>query len=333
MDHRVLGDRTLYLRHITIACLTQSARSFSSTEELEISRNDLYCIADDFDCLGSNCVLLCTKLEQVSQQVSFHNEPRRSSSSPNMTNSSMQCTYDAYIISPFWRYYFDDLSFGWNYHTLRCLLSEWIPSLFVAFFNIAIVTCILCRTAQVRRQQQFNHGNHLSMSIGTGSTSKLPASMPIQIVDRPTPTIQRQTSMRNSNQAQAVPLGKMSWMNIILLLHSLLFFLSSSVTSLVFFSTSNIMLAHWVSFIILANCSLNFYVYCLSGRQFRRELKRIGKRYIRLISKKLFRHSRIDHQRRSPIYNGKNNIYQPVHYIKQRPGSTPTPIRPYPGYQ
>jgi hypothetical protein len=61
-------------------------------------------------------------------------------------------------------------------------------------------------------------------------------------------------------------MGKMSWMNIVLLLHSLLFFLSSSVTSLIFFSTSDIVLAHWVSVIILANCSLNFYVYCLIMR-------------------------------------------------------------------
>jgi hypothetical protein len=61
-------------------------------------------------------------------------------------------------------------------------------------------------------------------------------------------------------------MGKMSWMNIVLLLHSLLFFLSSSVTSLIFFSTSDIVLAHWVRVIILANCSLNFYVYCLIMR-------------------------------------------------------------------
>ena len=83
-----------------------------------------------------------------------------------------------------------------------------------------------------------------------------------------------------TNSSPTVPLGKTSWMNIVLLLHSLLFFLSSSVASLVFFSTSDIMLAHWVSVVILANCSLNFYVYCLSGRQFRSELRRIAKRYV-----------------------------------------------------
>lgn len=102
-------------------------------------------------------------------------------------------------------------------------------------------------------------------------------------------------------------------MNIVLLFHSLLFFVSSSITSLVFFSTSDLVLAHWVSVIILANCSLNFYVYCLSGRQFRRELKRIAKRYIRHIHKAFLRKRYSIDDRRSPVgLQVKNNIYQPV---------------------
>jgi thiosulfate reductase cytochrome b subunit len=126
-------------------------------------------------------------------------------------------------------------------------------------------------------------------------------------------------------------MGKMSWMNIVLLLHSLLFFLSSSITSLVFFSTSDLVLAHWVSVIILANCSLNFYVYCLSGKEFRQELKRIAKRYIRHIHKAFMRTGHQHERRRSPTQNGKNNIYQPVvHQTKQRNCLAPPCMRPYP---
>ena len=110
----------------------------------------------------------------------------------------------------------------------------------------------------------------------------------------------------------------MSSMNVVLLLHSLLFFLSSSVTSLVFFLTSDVVLAYWVSVIILANCSLNFYVYCLSGRQFRRGLKRIAEHHIRHIRKaltpNLYSYNRREHQYKIL----KNKIFNnPVHQIKQ----------------
>jgi hypothetical protein len=232
-----------------------------------------------------------------------------------------------------WQHYFDDLSFGLNYHTIRCLLSELIPSFLVGLFNIGIIACIIRTTAHVRRHQQFNHNNQLTMSIVTGSTTRLPASLPIHLFDR-SQQLQRQSSVRQSSlkgsaySSANVPFGKMSWMNIVLLLHSLLFFLSSSITSLVFFSTSDIVLAHWVSVIILANCSLNFYVYCLSGGQFRRELKRIAKRYIRHIYKAVRRNRYSPDRRRSPIQNGKNTIYQPVQQNKQRPC-----LRSYPIHQ
>jgi hypothetical protein len=235
-----------------------------------------------------------------------------------------------------WRNYFDDLSFGLNYHTIRCLFSELIPSLLVALFNIGIIACILRTTAHVRKRQQYNHNNQLSMSIGTGSTTKLPASIPINIYDRS--QLQRQGSLRQSikslpQSSSNVPFGKMSWMNIVLLLHSLLFFLSSSITSLVFFSTSDLVLAHWVSVIILANCSLNFYIYCLSGRQFRRELKRIAERYIRHIHKAYIRNCYSHDRRRSPTQNGKNNIYQPIQQTKQRNCLGPPCVRSYPKHQ
>lgn len=138
-------------------------------------------------------------------------------------------------------------------------------------------------------------------------------------LDRQTSTPQWQlTSTNSSTNSNAI--CKMSWMNIVLLLHSLLFFLSSSVASLVYFSTLDSALAHWVSHVILANCSLNFYVYCLSGRQFRQELRRIARRYIRHMSKALSRKSHPSNERHLSPTPKTKNIYQPVDLIKQRHG-------------
>jgi hypothetical protein len=188
-----------------------------------------------------------------------------------------------------------------------------IPSLLVGLFNIGIIICILRTTAHVRRRQEYNHNNQLSMSMITGTTSKLP---PLHVYDA---SQQRQGSLgrcsfkSSTMPITSVPFGKMSWMNIVLILHSLLFFLSSSVTSLVYFSTSDMALAYWMSVIILANCSLNFYVYCLSGKQFRTEIKRIAKRYIRNLHKKILRRCYKNNDRRhSGIQNGKDQIYQAV---------------------
>jgi len=188
-----------------------------------------------------------------------------------------------------------------------------IPSLLVGLFNIGIIICILRTTAHVRRRQEYNHNNQLSMSMITGTTSKLP---PLHVYDA---SQQRQGSLgrcsfkSSTMPITSVPFGKMSWMNIVLILHSLLFFLSSSVTSLVYFSTSDMALAYWMSVIILANCSLNFYVYCLSGKQFRTEIKRIAKRYIRNLHKKILRRCYKKNDRRhSGTQNGKDQIYQAV---------------------
>ncbi|CAF1292746.1 unnamed protein product, partial [Adineta steineri] len=35
----------------------------------------------------------------------------------------------------------------------------------------------------------------------------------------------------------------------------------------------------WVSLAILINCSLNFYIYCLSGKAFRNEIRRFIHRF------------------------------------------------------
>ena len=65
-----------------------------------------------------------------------------------------------------------------------------------------------------------------------------------------------------------------SWMNVVLLLHSSLF-LTSLLSHIVgHFLVSEAHEAWWVLLAVLINCSLNFYVYCLSGKAFRSEIRR-----------------------------------------------------------
>ena len=232
----------------------------------------------------------------------------------NATYSSVQCTFNIHEISSYWCKYFAEYSFHLNYHTIRFLFSEMVPSVLVAIFNIAIIVCILRTTAHVRRRQEFHHNNQLSMSMITGTTSKFP---PIHIYDtsQQRHSSLRRTSLKSSSMPiTSVPFGKMSWMNIVLILHSLLFFISSSITSIVYFSTSDMKVTFWMSVIILGNCSLNFYVYCLSGRQFRMEIQRIGKRYMRCLQKKILRPCFPYHTRRrhSGIQIRKSQVYQAV---------------------
>ena len=250
-------------------------------------------------------------------------------SSPNATESSTKCTLDTEHTSVEWKSYFNNASFGCNYHTIRFLLSEIIPSILVGLFNICIIICILRTTAHVRRRQEFQH-NQISMSMVTGTTSKL---SPSNIYDS---NQQRHPAMRRCSfkgpGATTIPMtnapfGKMSWMNMILILHSILFFLSFSASSLVHFWTSNKELSYATSIIILASCSLNFYVYCLSGAHFRTELKRIAKRYIRNLHKKILRHCYKHHSRRhSATQNGKEQLYFELP-LKQDP--LPTHLRQY----
>ncbi|CAF0817361.1 unnamed protein product [Adineta ricciae] len=248
---------------------------------------------------------------------------------PSATESSTKCTLDMEHTSIKWKKYFTIDSFGCNYHTIRFLFSEIIPSILVGLFNICIIICILRTTAHVRRRQEFQH-NQISMSMVTGTTSKL---SPSNIYDS---NQQRHPAMRRcsfkgpgatTTPMTNAPLGKMSWMNMILILHSILFFLSFSASSLVHFWTFNKELSYATSIIILASCSLNFYVYCLSGAHFRTELKRIAKRYIRNLHKKIIRHCYKHHHRRHSItQSGKEQLYFELP-LKQDP--LPTHLRQY----
>ncbi|CAF2602014.1 unnamed protein product [Rotaria sp. Silwood2] len=70
-----------------------------------------------------------------------------------------------------------------------------------------------------------------------------------------------------------------SWLTKVLLLHSFLF-----LASLLSHITAHFIVvqAHetwWVLLSILINCSLNFYIYCLSGKAFRDEIRRFAHRF------------------------------------------------------
>jgi hypothetical protein len=65
-----------------------------------------------------------------------------------------------------------------------------------------------------------------------------------------------------------------SWMNIVLILHSSLF-LGSLCSHIVGHIIA--IEAHetgWIVLSVLINCSINFYIYCLSGKAFRNEIRR-----------------------------------------------------------
>ncbi|CAF1499584.1 unnamed protein product [Adineta steineri] len=66
-----------------------------------------------------------------------------------------------------------------------------------------------------------------------------------------------------------------SWMNIVLILHSSLFLASLLLHITGHFTIIEAHESWWVLLSILINCSLNFYVYCLSGTAFRNELRRL----------------------------------------------------------
>lgn len=152
-------------------------------------------------------------------------------------------------ISEFWSSFLIEVRFDFNYTTFRSIFSEIIPSILVIFFNIGIII----RVVQ----------SSLSFSSTSSSTSIRHNS---------------NASFRCKETADGLIVHnrpRTSWMNIVLIIHSCLFFFSSLTATIVHWSTSNALLSYWTSVVILANCSLNFYVYCLSGRSFRNEIRKL----------------------------------------------------------
>jgi hypothetical protein len=163
-------------------------------------------------------------------------------------------------IPMFWRTFLVDVRFGLNYTTLRSIFSEIIPSVLVIIFDTGIIVHVI----QSRSSMSLT-GASVSVAIGARSSYRysLCGKDPIDgliVHNRP----------------------RISWMNIVLILHSFLFCFSSLTATIVHWSTSNILLSYWSSVVILANASLNFYVYCLSGKSFRNEIRKLFYRYFQI---------------------------------------------------
>jgi hypothetical protein len=106
-----------------------------------------------------------------------------------------------------------------------------------------------------------------------------------------------------------------SWMNIVLILHSSLF-----LTSLISHMVGHLMAveAHetwWVLLAVLGNCSLNFYVYCLSGNAFRQKINRCMHQLTTPIFYKL-QISKQKWQQRLQNSNDEGHIYEYDHLAK-----------------
>ncbi len=69
-----------------------------------------------------------------------------------------------------------------------------------------------------------------------------------------------------------------SWMNAVLILHSSLFLTSLFSHIIGHFIVAEAHEAWWVLLSVLMNCSLNYYIYCLSGQAFRNEIHRFIQR-------------------------------------------------------
>ncbi len=188
------------------------------------------------------------------ERYSRENEDLTSNDSPN-SSYQMVCGLKESISSS-WISFLMDVGFGLNYTTFRSIFSEIIPSLLVIFFNIGIIIRVI--------------QSKLSFS-STSSPSNVR-----QNIHNSIPKKESVDGLIIHNRPRT------SWMNIVLIIHSCLFFFSSLSATLVHWSTSDVLLSYWISVVILANCSLNFYVYCLSGKSFRNEIRKLLNDYFQL---------------------------------------------------
>jgi hypothetical protein len=84
--------------------------------------------------------------------------------------------------------------------------------------------------------------------------------------------VYRRLDQTNGHQPRQEQSRTKSSMNIVLILHSLLFLASLFSHIVGHFIVDEAHEAWWVLLAILINCSINFYVYCLSGKAFRNEI-------------------------------------------------------------
>ncbi len=101
-----------------------------------------------------------------------------------------------------------------------------------------------------------------------------------------------------------------SWMNIVLILQSLLF-LSSLFSHII----GHMMIVEtfetwWVSLTVLINCSFNFYIYCLSGKAFRNEIYQFIRKILYILKRQQQQQERCCH------YQKYQNVIYEVRYHK-----------------
>jgi len=143
-----------------------------------------------------------------------------------------------------------------------------------------IMYCEVNSNASIKWQRYF-HEVHLGMNHFTVrclSSELIPTGMVILFNSYIIYYIVRTCrclDTKNHHKSRKEQSRTTSWMNIILILHSSLF-LTSLLSHIVgHFTVVEAHEAWWVLLSVLINCSLSFYVYCLSGTAFRNEIRRL----------------------------------------------------------
>lgn len=147
------------------------------------------------------------------------------------------------------------------------------------FSNGTLLDCHLNSNVSIRWQLYFNQfhlgANHFTIRclfseiIPTGAVILFNIYILYHIV-----RTHRFLHRTNSRQPNCQQIQITSWMNVILLLHSSLFLSSLLCHIIGHFLVVEAHEVWWVLLSVLINCSLNFYIYCLSGKAFRSEIHR-----------------------------------------------------------
>jgi hypothetical protein len=104
--------------------------------------------------------------------------------------------------------------------------------------------------------------------------------------------VYRRLNQINGHQPRKEQSRTKSSMNIVLILHSSLFLTSLFSHIAGHFIVAEAHEAWWILLAILMNCSINFYIYCLSGKAFRNEIRRfIQQLRTRVFNRRVIRRS------------------------------------------
>lgn len=149
--------------------------------------------------------------------------------------------------------------------------------------NTTVVICELHPNASLRWQryfQEFHLGfNHFT--IRCLFSELIPTGVIIlfnSIIIHHLLRTNHHLSKRIAHRIDIKQLGARSWMNIVLVVHSSLFLCSLLSHIIGHINATEAHESWWVLLAVLMNCSLNFYVYCLSGHAFRIEVGRLIQR-------------------------------------------------------